>query len=344
MPLLRDPHHLHRHYALPGHLRVVERGPDAIQIGVEAPSRVVLRGAPASAAQVLRNLTGHRPLGEVLLSVAGDLAELDVWVDLVDELAALGLVVEIPSETKPDPGRAPSTELAALAARHGTLAGRRVARLRADARVTLLGPEVLTGALHATLTTAGVGEVCLDRTPGPGGGRRGRPAAVDLVVLGTLDVLDAGLAAALTRDGIPHLGVVAGAARIVVGPLVLPGRTSCLGCAHRHRVDADPEWPVVLRYLIERRPPAPPAVAVAMSTALAAAQILDHVDGVIRPATLDGTLEWQISEGTPRRRSWHRHPGCGCGDVLQRPLGAPTAAGGDPDTAGPARATVTMDR
>lgn len=344
MPLLRDLHHLHRRYALPGHLRVVERGPDAIQIGVEAPSRVVLRGAPASAAQVLRNLTGQRPLGEVLSSFADGASELDVWVDLVDELTSLGLVVEVQPEAEPDQGEPPSAESAALAARYGTVAARRVARLRADSRVALLGPAPLTGALSGILGSAGVGEVTIDRPPGSAGGRRGRPATVDLVVLGTLDVLDLGLAAALTRDGLPHLGVVAGSGRTVVGPLVLPGRTSCLACAHRHRVDADPEWPTVLQYLVERRSPSPPAVTVAMSGALAAAQVLDHLDGVIRPATVDGTLEWQLGDGAPRRRSWSRHPDCGCGDLPQRPLGAAGITGRDPRTAGPARVAVTMDR
>jgi hypothetical protein len=37
--------------------------------------------------------------------------------------------------------------------------------------------------------------------------------------------------------------------------------------------------------------------------------LLDNVDV---PATLDGTLEWTLRDLSPRRRSWGRHPECGC--------------------------------
>lgn len=40
-----------------------------------------------------------------------------------------------------------------------------------------------------------------------------------------------------------HLGVLG--ARAIVGPLVVPGFTSCLRCAHLHRRDADPAWPLL---------------------------------------------------------------------------------------------------
>ncbi|WP_166442072.1 hypothetical protein [Nakamurella flava] len=349
MPLLRDPHHLHRHYALPGHLRVVERGPDAVQIGIDPPARVVLRGAPAHAAQVLRNLTGHRPLADVLATFADDPSDVAVWVDLVAELSALGLVVEVPpgtaapaSDQQGSPQRsAPrdpeSVESASLTTRLGAPTARRVVRSRADSRITLLGPPTVHGPLRTILLQAGLGSVVLDATAGAAHRRRGRPPAADLVVLGAIDVLDLGLAATLTRDRVPHLGVVAGIGRVVVGPLVLPGRTSCLACAHRHRVDADPEWPTVLRSLLDRRSPTPAAVTVAMATALAAAQILDHVDHLRCPGTVDGTLEWNVGEATPRRRTWVPHPTCGCRDLLDPPANATRFAGAD-------GATVTMER
>ncbi len=40
-----------------------------------------------------------------------------------------------------------------------------------------------------------------------------------------------------------HLGVLGD--RAIVGPLVVPGQTSCLRCAHLHRRDADPAWPLL---------------------------------------------------------------------------------------------------
>ena len=102
-------------------------------------------------------------------------------------------------------------------------------------------------------------------------------------------------------------------ARAVVGPLVLPGRSSCLSCAHRHRTDADPvgrRWPGSSRRTIPRAP-----VFLATAAAcLAVGQVLDHIDGVVMPSTVNGTLEWRSGDHVPRRRSWIDHPECGCRD------------------------------
>ncbi len=43
----------------------------------------------------------------------------------------------------------------------------------------------------------------------------------------------------------PHLHVGVYAEWATVGPLVVPGSTSCLRCRHLHRRDADPAWPLV---------------------------------------------------------------------------------------------------
>jgi bacteriocin biosynthesis cyclodehydratase domain-containing protein len=43
----------------------------------------------------------------------------------------------------------------------------------------------------------------------------------------------------------PHLSITAFGDRGVIGPLVEPGRTSCLTCHHLHMRDADPAWPLL---------------------------------------------------------------------------------------------------
>jgi hypothetical protein len=43
----------------------------------------------------------------------------------------------------------------------------------------------------------------------------------------------------------PHLVVAAYGGRGVVGPLVIPGATSCLRCGHLHQRDSDAAWPLV---------------------------------------------------------------------------------------------------
>ena len=45
------------------------------------------------------------------------------------------------------------------------------------------------------------------------------------------------------RSGVPHLVATVRGQTGIVGPLVVPGVTSCLRCADLHRRDADPRWP-----------------------------------------------------------------------------------------------------
>jgi hypothetical protein len=52
---------------------------------------------------------------------------------------------------------------------------------------------------------------------------------------------------------------------------------------------------------------------------LVVADVLDHLDGVNEPTTLDGTLEWALGDPAPRRRSWTVHPDCGCNSVRPEP-------------------------
>ncbi len=114
----------------------------------------------------------------------------------------------------------------------------------------------------------------------------------------------------LVSEGQPHLAVHAGELRGVVGPLVLPGRTSCLHCHDLHRRDADGGWPRVLLAL-RHSVVLPPAVLATSVAALAADQAVQFLGGR-RPATLDGTLECAPGEWRVRRRSWRAHPACFC--------------------------------
>jgi|GEM_PF-1319748 len=132
-----------------------------------------------------------------------------------------------------------------------------------------------------------------------------------IVVLTGGALPDLGMAAAFVKSRIPHLAVLTGVARAVVGPLVLPGRSSCLACADRHRNAADPGWSAVARQLADDGPQAPALVAAA-GAQLAAGEVLDHIDGMSTPTTVNGTLEWRAGEVGPRRRTWTEHPDCGC--------------------------------
>ena len=66
----------------------------------------------------------------------------------------------------------------------------------------------------------------------------------------------------LVTNQIPHLAVLAGEAIGVVGPLVIPGRTSCLRCLDYIRASKDPAWPLILAQLATRQPDPPACDAV----------------------------------------------------------------------------------
>lgn len=119
--------------------------------------------------------------------------------------------------------------------------------------------------------------------------------------------------AQLLRAGVPHLVVQIMETTGVVGPFVVPGRTSCPRCHDMHRTDRDSAWPLVLHQSATRpaRVPACDASLAAAVAGLAAGQVLAHLDG-FDVATLDATIEIDLPYGLPRRRSWRPHPGCGC--------------------------------
>jgi bacteriocin biosynthesis cyclodehydratase domain-containing protein len=111
----------------------------------------------------------------------------------------------------------------------------------------------------------------------------------------------------------PYLTVSLGLESGVIGPLVLPGLTSCLRCGDLHRRDRDPAWSALsIQLTVQRRYGPAAAAAVATTIAgVAAAQVLGYLDGD-DPATLEGTLELHLPDWRLRRRSWPPHPDCGC--------------------------------
>ncbi|MGS0688292.1 hypothetical protein ACVBEQ_24560 [Nakamurella sp. GG22] len=342
---------LSRRYALPFGTRVLEREPGSVQIGTDAPRCVVVRNAPDGALRILSSMDGSTALRDVL---AGQRADPDDWRRLLDQLLVAGVLV--PSEAARGPaaltvGAHLADERAALTHRHGHAAASRILQARDDALVVIRGTAAATQPITAHLAAAGVGHLHHERAapgewlPAPVGqdladGTAGdrapeftaelraryptlrvhTPAAHQhptLVVMVGGTAPDLAVAAGYSRDSIPHLCVATGMARTVVGPLVLPGRSSCLSCVHRHRTAADPAWPTLASQLTG----APQQVPVFLLTAaacLAVGQVLEHVDGICRPSTVDGTLEWRQGDPTARRRSWSQHPECGCRTVALR--------------------------
>jgi bacteriocin biosynthesis cyclodehydratase domain-containing protein len=144
--------------------------------------------------------------------------------------------------------------------------------------------------------------------PDPGG----QPS--DVVVLTDPGPVDPAVRSALHLDQRTHLSVSVHAGQAIVGPLVVPGLTSCLRCADLHRCDRDPAWPLLAIQLSRtgRRRPAQDAALCVSTAGLAASQILAFLDRQ-EPASTSATLEWQPPDWRLRRRGWPPHPDCDCG-------------------------------
>jgi len=107
--------------------------------------------------------------------------------------------------------------------------------------------------------------------------------------------------AALMTADITHLPIVLAGDSIVVGPLVVPGLTACLTCLHTHRIDADPQWPLIAVQLIGRQRVATDA-ALVLEAAVLAARLLRSEPAAPPAATLSVTLS-----SAHVRRVWHAH-------------------------------------
>lgn len=357
-------------------LRVVERDGATLQIGVDAPRRVLVRHPPPAAAEVLRLIDSGVPvsLATRRVATARGLAP-GSWDDLIDDLIASGFLIE---QSRVSAGRHPAgnsrtrdprTALPPSSPPSGPC------RLE-DAVVVVMGTGRVASSLASLVAAAGIGHVHLDpdrairpsdaapaglaaelvcgpgraapdsaartgRTPADRGShtyerrgprqwdrevlastlRRSRPEVMvhrpagyvrpGLVVLATDSRPDPVLTRRLVMDDQPHLAVHAGQWRGVVGPLVIPGRSSCLHCHDLYRRDRDAGWPHV-RMSLQGGDAAAPVVLATAVAAVGADQALQFLGGAARPATVDGTLESAVGDWTVRRRSWSPHPACFC--------------------------------
>lgn len=115
----------------------------------------------------------------------------------------------------------------------------------------------------------------------------------------------------LREAGAPHLLLRCSGDEVVVGPLVVPGATSCVRCADLARRDADPRWPWLLDQLVRLRiDPVPTLLAWAAVTATV--QALAFVGGG-EAETVGQTLELGTEQHTMRLRAWAPHADCPCG-------------------------------
>lgn len=322
-----------------------------LQVGVTPELALVVGGLSRPERAVVEAMTGDSDL-TALRELAQELGLGRAAADrLTRLLLSAGAAVDGDRLAPSDPRRGPDRSAAALQARAAD-GGDGALEARRQARVDVHGAGRVGAQIARLLAAAGVGDVAVldgdpvrpgdvspgghspdtvgasrraaldpllrsdlddDGADGGSGGSRGGDAA-GFAVLAPTSGTGREEAAELVRLGVPHLIAYVIELTGVVGPLVLPGVSSCLRCLDLHRTGRDPHWPLVLDQAM-RRPPPEPACDAALAAAvagLAATQVLAHLDGFV-PATVGGTMEVTLPSGLPRRRTWPRHPGCGCG-------------------------------
>lgn len=134
-----------------------------------------------------------------------------------------------------------------------------------------------------------------------------------LVVVADQPIPDPALVAALMAAGTPHLSVHLRDGVGVVGPLVLPGTSTCLRCIDLYRADLDPHWPVLAASMSGVAGYASAAVLQA-TVAIACAQIDEVISAIGHrsPAAVGRTFEFA---DRPSRLSSHvvaPHTRCRC--------------------------------
>jgi bacteriocin biosynthesis cyclodehydratase domain-containing protein len=331
---------------------VLWRSPSCLQLGVDPQRAMVLDELPQPLATLLRRLDGVRGTAELLAEAAAAGSPPEAGTAMLTELHQAGLVR---SAAAADNGPA-GWHRGALAAEaagwsvHITHAPHEVLRRRRSASVRVVGSGRMAVALATTLAAAGVGQLAVHATGTVGvadlgtgylpddlgrprdhaatdavrraapqvrirdGHRDGR--LPDLIVLTDVVVPDPAVVTELVASRVPHLIGYTLEGTATVGPLVWPGRSSCLRCAELHRAEVDLAWPKLAAQLAGRIPAAGLAGTL-LAAALTAEQVLAALAGpdagLPAPPTWGAALELDPVRGTLRRHPRPSHPRCGCG-------------------------------
>ena len=340
------------HPLLPAGTPVLHLPGDTVQVGgVDGGDGLRVQPAGPALRSLLRGLDGRRSERTVRAEALADGLPADAVDQLLAGLRVTGLVRDLAAADllAGDPGPAAAARAATElpAAVRGPDGGGRW-RVRRQSSVVVDGATRVGTPLAAVLAASGVGAVHVrDRGPttaadavvgGAGAADEGRPRSLaaadavrrvspltdlrpppptrrpDLVVLcrpwSATDPLQVGL----QRDGVPHLVATVRGETGVVGPLVLPGTTSCLRCADAWRREDDPAWPRLAAQLTGAETPSSGSTVTCLLTAVTAAvQVLAHLDGSALPAACGSTLELRPPALSPVLRRWPPHPGCPCG-------------------------------
>ncbi len=348
------PASMHPDPAVPERLRLAPgraalwRSPTCLQLGLDHQRAIVLDDLPESLAALLKRMDGVRSTTELLTEAQTAGSTRHEALTMLCDLYRLGLVQEASAPEGGRPGWhriAQATEATNWSV-HSAHPTRSVLRQRRKAVVRVVGSGRVTVAVATALASAGVRNVDVHATGTVGAADLGtgylpddigRPRCAaaadavrrcgpevtcvagrrpDLVVLSDVVVPEPAVVTELLGGRIPHLIGYAHEGIAVVGPLVWPGRSSCLHCADLHRAELDVAWPKLAAQLVGQIPAAGLACT-QLAGALIAEQVLSTIAGpgagLPAPPTWGAALQLDPVRGTMHRLPRPAHPRCGCG-------------------------------
>lgn len=137
----------------------------------------------------------------------------------------------------------------------------------------------------------------------------------DLVVLAPVERYPVELLEQLHASGIAHLLVRPAGDAALIGPLVLPGITTCVRCTDQHFSADDPGWARYLAQLSPRRPGETPprdTPLAMLAAAYAVLYALSFLDGD-EPPVVGAVLRLEPGSGLPALSRLPAHGLCTCG-------------------------------
>ncbi len=322
-----------RRLLLPNQLPVLHRGPGELQVGLSPGDGIVLTGVPQHTEKLLALLDGNHTLHQ-LQETAGRIGiPPKRAAEIVRMIDSAGLLWHLPDAGQPgkpsgwDDQPGPDTD--------STL-GYQTADTVATSRIRLVGTGVLALAVAVHLMAAGVGRLYLADTDAARDGERTATLMAQLAAESsstavqptrhwskpeypppdlTVIAVDTAepprtISDGYVRAGHRHLFVRPLLGGAIVGPMVHPGRSPCMGCLDHIRRDADPAWPVLLEQL-GRRAMSTTRVLADWAGVTATIQILAALSGRT-PSTVGATIESVPADFATRVRPWSMHAECGC--------------------------------
>jgi len=279
-------------------LHILRRDLRMLQLGVEWPAVAAILDTPAVAA-VLRAVDGFRDLSGVQLAAEAHGVSNEAAHQAIDALLDSGALVDQAVVRPPALDPAIWSTMWLLAGPRSTAA--EILRSRRQSSVYVEGSGRVCDQIRALLS-----EEQLTAAKAPDD--------ATVVVLGADGEPSRAAADEALRRGVPYLCVGIRELVGLVGPFVVPGRTSCLRCVDLSRSDLDPCWRIVVDSM-EVRPPREPSRTpslVATVAGYAASEIVLWTSGSL-PSSCDHVVEIPHGLGAVQTVGYPPHPQCGCG-------------------------------